>query len=282
MVEQVSLAALIIALGMLVDNAIVVSESIMVKMEHGKKPIESAIESSKELVLPLLISSLTTCSAFLPIALAKSNVGEFCLSLFQVITITLLTSWVLAITLIPLLCTMFIKVKKKEETYDTSFYKVYRKFLLIALKKKYITIVIVAIVFGLSILTMKKVPFIFIPNSDKPVMTATIKLPGGTSIKETQQIMNEIDEFIARELEVENTPKKGGILDLILTGGSTRKYPKEGITTWGTFIGESAPRFYLSFVPELSSPEYAFMLINVTTDKIIPEITKKLEEFYLL
>lgn len=279
MVEQVSLAALIIALGMLVDNAIVVSESIMVKMEHGKKPVASAIESSKELVLPLLISSLTTCSAFLPIALAKSNVGEFCLSLFQVITITLLTSWVLAITLIPLLCTMFIKVKKKEETYDTSFYKVYIKFLLIALKKKYITIVIVAIVFGLSILTMKKVPFIFIPNSDKPVMTATIKLPGGTSIKETQQIMNEIDEFIARELEVENTPKKGGILDLILTGGSTRKYPKEGITTWGTFIGESAPRFYLSFVPELSSPEYAFMLINVTTDKIIPEITKKLEEF---
>ena len=105
-------------------------------------------------------------------------------------------------------------------------------------------------------------------------MTATIKLPGGTSIKETQQIMNEIDEFIARELEVENTPKKGGILDLILTGGSTRKYPKEGITTWGTFIGEKCSRFYLSFVPELSSPEYAFMLINVTTDKIIPEITK--------
>lgn len=281
MVEQVSLAALIIALGMLVDNAIVVSESIIVKMENGKDAETAAVESTSELVFPLLISSLTTCSAFLPIALAKSSVGEFCLSLFQVITITLLTSWVLAITLIPLLCTMFIKVNKKEETFNSLFYKIYRGFLINALKKKYLTMGIMIAVLGLSLITMKKVPFIFIPSSDKPMMTATIKLPGGTSIKETEQIMNELDSYIEKELKVENNPKKTGIMDLFLTGGTTKKYPKEGIVTWGTFIGESAPRFYLSFVPELSSPEYAFMLINVTSDTVIPEITKKLEEFSL-
>lgn len=281
MVEQVSLAALIIALGMLVDNAIVVSESIMVKMEHGKDSITAAKESSSELVLPLLISSLTTCSAFLPIALAKSNVGEFCQSLFQVITITLLTSWLLAITLIPLLCTMFIKVNKKEETYNNKFYQKYRNFLLKALKKKHLSVTIAIVVLVLGLIVIRSVPFVFIPNSDKPVMTATFKLPGGTSIKETQKMMNDIDEFISKELKVENKPKKTGIFDLLLTGGTTKKYPKDGIVTWGTFIGESAPRFYLSFVPELSSPEYAFMLINVTSDKVIGDVMKKLEAYAL-
>ena len=126
MVEQVSLAALIIALGMLVDNAIVVSESIMVKMENGEDVISAVKESSSELVLPLLISSLTTCCAFLPIGLAQSDVGEFCKSLFQVISITLIVSWVLSMTLIPLLCVLYIKVQKKEETYNGPIYKKYK------------------------------------------------------------------------------------------------------------------------------------------------------------
>lgn len=279
MVEQVSLAALIIALGMLVDNSIVVSESIMVKMEHGKDPETAATESASELVLPLLISSLTTCSAFLPIALAKSNVGEFCLSLFQVVSMTLLCSWLLALTLIPLLCVLFLKVEKKEEKFDSPFYRIYRTFLITSLKNKFVSlgVLLASVVFGVKL--MGTVPFVFMPASDKAVITAEIKFPGGTSIQKTEAVMEEIDKFFAEELQVEPNKIEPSLIEKIMTGGTVEKYEKEGVLNWGTFIGESAPRFYLSFTPELSSPEYAFMLINTTSDTVIDEIISKFEEF---
>ena len=114
--DQISLAALIIALGMLVDNGIVMSESIMVSMEKGRSAFDAAIESSAELWMPLLTASLTTSAAFLPIYLAESSVGEFTSSLFKVVTITLLSSWVIALTVVPVLCVLFLRVGKKETT----------------------------------------------------------------------------------------------------------------------------------------------------------------------
>jgi len=108
--NQVSLAALIIALGMLVDNAIVMSESIMVRMSKGLSARESALHSAKELRYPLLTSSLTTAAAFLPIYLAQSMTGEYTQPLFKVVSITLLCSWVLALTLVPALCVFMDRV----------------------------------------------------------------------------------------------------------------------------------------------------------------------------
>ena len=108
--DQMSLASLIIALGMLVDNAIVMAESIMVQMSEGKDRRDAAIDSARELRVPLLISSLTTAAAFLPIFLSESSTGEYTAPLFKVVTITLLSSWVLALTMTPLLCVLFLKV----------------------------------------------------------------------------------------------------------------------------------------------------------------------------
>ena len=112
--NQVSLAALIMALGLLVDNAIVVSESIMVKMEEGQTAFNAAINASGELFTPLLVSSLTTSAAFLAFFLAENTMGEMMGPLFSVITITLLSSWILAMTMIPFLGARFIRVEKKE------------------------------------------------------------------------------------------------------------------------------------------------------------------------
>lgn len=112
-VDQISLAALIISLGMLVDNGIVMSESILVQMEKGKKAFNAAIDSAAELKTPLLVSSLTTAAAFLPIFLAESATGEYTASLFKVVTITLLCSWAISMTIIPMLCVYFLKVKIK-------------------------------------------------------------------------------------------------------------------------------------------------------------------------
>jgi multidrug efflux pump subunit AcrB len=111
--NQMSLAALIVALGMLVDNAIVMSESIMVMMREGKSRLESALDSTKELRAPLLIASLTTAAAFLPFFLAESDAGEYTGLIFTVVTITLLCSWVLSLTVFPLLC---VSIRRRPRT----------------------------------------------------------------------------------------------------------------------------------------------------------------------
>ena len=114
-INQISLTALIIALGLLVDNAIVIVESILVRRERGQDAVTAAIRSGKELSAPLLISSLTTAAAFMPIAMAKSAVGEYTSDIFYVVSIALLTSWLLAMTLVPMLTTVALKLKPNED-----------------------------------------------------------------------------------------------------------------------------------------------------------------------
>ena len=134
--DQMSLAALIIALGLLVDNAIVMSESILVGMGTGKRALDAAVEAAGELRIPLLTASLTTAAAFLPIYLAESATGEYTAPLFKVVSITLLCSWVLSLTMIPMLCVLFMRVKSQpqEESFASGAYRGYRRFLLSALR----------------------------------------------------------------------------------------------------------------------------------------------------
>ena len=112
--NQITLAALIMALGMMVDNGIVVAESIIVKMEEGDPATKAAIDSCSELFTPLLISTLTTSAAFLAFYLAESTMGDIMGPLFVVITIALISSWILSLSIVTLLCVFFLKVKKKE------------------------------------------------------------------------------------------------------------------------------------------------------------------------
>ncbi|MFC1538623.1 efflux RND transporter permease subunit [Candidatus Latescibacterota bacterium] len=263
-INQVTLAALIIALGMLVDNAIVMSENIMVQIKEGKKPVIAAIDSALELRIPLLVASLTTAAAFLPFYLAEGDMGEYVGSLFTVVTMALLCSWILSLTMIPLLCVKFIKVKSqdsdKKENYNSKFYLLYRRFLLILLRHRYSTVACTAVIFILAMYAFGFVPAIFFPNDDKPVMTAEFSLPLGTPIERTEKVVTEIEEFISDELLVNNAKE-------------------EGIKNWTTFIGESAPRFVLAFNPEPSKPGYAMLIINTTSNEIIPELIEKLETF---
>ena len=136
--DQMSLSALIIALGLLVDNAIVVSESGLVRLERGQEGVSAAIDAVAELKIPLLTSSLTTSAAFLPIYLAESTVGEYTAPLFEVVSIALICSWILSLTMIPMLCVQFMRAKEKsaEEAFDGGFYRAYRSFLHSALKNR--------------------------------------------------------------------------------------------------------------------------------------------------
>lgn len=265
--DQMSLAALIIALGLLVDNAIVMSESIMVQMEEGRPPVQAAIDSANELRIPLLTSSLTTAAAFLSIFLAKSAVGEYTAPIFKVVTITLMSSWVLALTMTPLFCVKFIKVKQKqEEGFNSNFYKKYRGLLILLLRHPILTIIGTLVIFFASLQLSGFIPAIFFPANDKAVMSAELKFPVGTPLEKTEQMVAEVEEFI-----------KGNLLAELDEDGDV---VKDGVINWASIIGSGPPRFYLSATVEPESPEYCYMLINVTDRwKMDSEFSPALENF---
>jgi multidrug efflux pump subunit AcrB len=260
--DQMSLASLIIALGMLVDNAIVMSESIMVRMAAGRPPAEAALRSAHELRIPLLTSSLTTAAAFLPIYLAKSSTGEYTAPLFKVVTIALLCSWLLALTVTPLLCVTFLRVKGNPEaaSYDSPFYRRYRAMLLRALRHPWLSLGAVVGLLLVAFLGLGQLPFIFFPPSDKSTFTVALEMPLGTSIERTEEVAREVNGFIDRELRVSDERDSG-------------------VTRWGTWIGEGAPKFELSYNPEPPSPNYAFLLVRTTAREALLEMIPRLEAF---
>ncbi len=262
-IDQMSLAALIIALGMLVDNAIVMSESIMVQIAEGKSPVKAAIDSGAELRIPLLTSSLTTAAAFLPIYLAESSTGEYTAPLFKVVTIALLSSWLLSLTMTPLMCVTFLREKAApaEGRYRSGFYRTYRRLLLLGLRHRLISLGLALGIFFAAMQGFRLIPSIFFPPNDKAILKAEFELPMGTPIENTEALVKRIEAFMQAEL------------------AATRERP-EGIVDWATFIGQGAPRFVLNFNPEQAKPEYAVMIVNATSVRVIQEkIIPRMEAF---
>ena len=260
--DQMSLAALIISLGLLVDNAIVMSESIMVQIADGKKSLDAAIDSAAELRIPLLIGSLTTAAAFLPIYLAESDVGEYTAPLFKVVTITLLCSWFLAESITPWFCVRFVRVRSRQRGTDSKFYQRYRKYLLYLLRHPIRTVLIVFVIFLIAMQGFRFIPSVFFPRNEKALYTAEFELPSGTPIHRTEAVVKEIEAFMLEEL----------------VAGSERP---EGIMNWSTYIGQGAPRFFLGYNPVPLKPEYAVMVINTTSNAVIDSLIQKTERFCL-
>ncbi len=252
-IDQMSLASLIISLGLLVDNAIVMSESIMVGMQEGKPVSRAAVDSAAELRIPLLTSSLTTSAAFLPIFLAESGTGEYTAPLFKVVTLTLLCSWLLSLTMTPLLCVLFLKVKRREEAgFQGRFYRFYRGFLITLLRRPLLTVLATILIFLGVMRLFPFVPQIFFPANDKAVMEIEFKLPLGTPLEKTAGIVAGVEAFIAKELQVDYDET-----------GTVRK---EGIVHWTTFIGQGAPKYHLPYNPEPRASHYAYLLAT-TSDR---------------
>ena len=260
--NQMSLAALIIALGLLVDNSIVMSESIMVQLAAGKSRLEAMLDSAAELRIPLLVSSLTTAAAFLPIYLAESSAGEFTSPIFTVVAITLLSSWLLAITAIPLLSFYFMRVKAEPtgEHFDTRFYRTYRRGLLFALRHRGLSVFGIVGIFAGALWAFRFVPNIFFPASPNAVLTAEITLPSGTQIERTEEVTAAVERFVAEELSVSGDRA-------------------QGVINWASFVGEGAPRYVLTYSPEPPKPAYAFVLMNVTSRDYVDVLIPQLERF---
>ncbi len=264
-INQMSLAALIIALGLLVDNAIVVSESIMVSMGKGTPVTKAAIESCKELQIPLLISSLTTASAFLPIYLAESAVGEYTAALFVVVSTTLLVSWLLALTMTPLLCQSFMRAPKATDgdEFDSLFYRLYRGTLRFVLRFRLLSLAFAIAMFFGSLPLWGYVPNIFFPAQEDPFFLAAFNLPPGTSMDATIDMSKKIDRYLEDELKVD------------------RSGEEEGVVSWTAFIGETPPPFTLGYSPSPSLGGYCELMVNVTSVEAAKAAMAKLQTFAL-
>ncbi|MEM6639899.1 MAG: efflux RND transporter permease subunit [Pseudomonadota bacterium] len=262
-VNQISLAALIIALGLLVDNAIVMVESVLVKRENGMGAVQAAVESGNEMKMPLLISSLTTGAAFMPIGLAESAVGEYTADIFYVVTIALLLSWLLAMTLVPMLTTVLLKV----DTGQTSEggenekwgYRMYRKILVAVLRQRLLFGLGVVGAFASAIWAMGFVTAQFIAPSEDPVFTGKLELPLGTSIETSQSVITDLNAFIREDLY---TNSDGQLLD-----------------NWLVFIGEGGPRFTLALDPPERNPANSFLIGNALRGQDVPAAITRIQDY---
>lgn len=259
-INQVSLAGLIIALGLLVDNGIVINESIMLKMEAGKRGIKAAGLTIKELKIPLLVASLTTVAAFMPIALAESVIGEFCAAIFYIVAIALGSSWVFSITIIPAFASFFLKVKiknadAKKDQEDSTALQQYEKFIYTILRFRWFTALLTLSLFGTISFALSDVPTVFIPPSDEAIVNVELDLPLGRDIEATRKLSDEM------EAVYQSVKDDSGL-----------------ITGWTNFIGSSAPKFKLGYNPDSGSAAHISSIVNVQdTEALDPTIAKLIE-----
>lgn len=246
--ERMSLATLIISLGLLVDNGIVIAEDFKRRLEQGIDRYKAMVQGCKELAVPLLSSSATTILFFLPLMLAEHVAGEYTRSISLVILITLLSSWVLALTVTPILSYYFIKVPKTTSSDSnefgklTSYYAKYEQFLHWVLKHKALFMAAMFILFIGAGASMKFVAKQFFPNSDRTQVLVNIDLPRGTSSRETNRQMQEIFTWF------------------------NNKEQFDYIESFSGYVGFSGPRFVLSLNPEDPAENKGFIVLNVTPE----------------
>ena len=264
--NQVTLAALIMALGMMVDNAIVVAETILVKMENGIDAKKAAIDACSELFTPLLISTLTTSAAFLAFYMAESTMGDIVGPIFVVISLALLSSWILALTVITLLCYLFLKVIPKSEKKVSFIDKIinklklyYKDLILIALSYKRLVLFGIIAAFFLSLLGFGKIAFVFFPDSDRNMITVDINLPQGTRIEATEQVVKDIENFMKTNLLVNDSKPNG-------------------VTDWSAYVGKGPESYDLGYSTDEPDASYAHILINTSDFVYNNDLVEKLDK----
>jgi multidrug efflux pump len=263
--QRISLATMIIALGMFVDNAIVVSDDIQVNLESGMDRKDAVIKTGRSLAVPLLTSTLTTVFAFGPIILQIGSTGDYTKSLGQVMIILLMGSWFFSMFSSTSLCYWFMKTKpaggtdKKEkiDPYQGKFYQIYRKILIFGLRNRMLVLGFVGVAFALAVFGFTKIPRILFPNGDRNQYTVNIELPAGTHIEETDRTVREFSAWLQDKNE---NPEITGAI---------------------AYVGNGGPRFFLSLSPTDPDPHSAFVLVNTQTGDQVDELIKRTRQHLL-
>ncbi|MCB1717287.1 MAG: efflux RND transporter permease subunit, partial [Candidatus Competibacteraceae bacterium] len=246
--QRISLGALIIALGMLVDNAIVVTDGILVRVSRGMDRIKAANEVVTQTATPLLGATIIAVLAFVPIGFSADNTGEYTRSLFLVMLISLMLSWITALTLTPLLCHMYIKPERSSEgaePYGGWFYNSYRALLRFSIRVRYLTLLLMLVLLAAAVYGFGLLKAGFFPSSSQPQFTVHYWMPQGSDIRATSQDMKVIERYVS-ELD--------------------------GITGVSSYIGAGALRFQLTYGPEDSNPSYGLLIADVDDYKQIPAL----------
>ena len=256
LLERISLGALIIALGMLVDNAIVVVDGMLVRIQQGMDRSKAAVAVVKQTAWPLLGATVIAVLAFAAIGTSQDNTGEYTRSLYTVILISLLLSWVTAVTVTPLLCVMFLKVPEGEgaakDPYGGKFYQVFRGFLNGCIRARWLTVALVVGAFAASLYGFGNLQQSFFPNSTRPQFMVDYWLPQGTRIERTEADVKSIEEYIR------------GV---------------EGVTHVTSIVGQGAPRFLLTYTPEKQNSAYAQLLIDVENSTQLDAVSEQVQAY---
>lgn len=260
--QRVSLGALIIALGMLVDNAIVVTEGMLIRIQGRMDRIKAAREVVGQGMIPLLGATVIAVLAFASIGVSEDATGEYLGSLFQVMLISLMLSWLIAITVTPLFCTMFLKESKpdagsaQKDPYQGIIFLVYIKFLRQSIRRRWISVAVMLVLLVAALYGFGLLKDSFFPESTRPQFELHYWLPAGTDIRQTSQDLEKIEKHLL-------TNKR--------------------VTSTASYIGAGATRFMLPFAPQTSMDKsYGLVLITVRDyrdiDSLIPDLMRYLTE----
>ncbi|MEM8867512.1 MAG: efflux RND transporter permease subunit [Verrucomicrobiota bacterium] len=252
--HRISLGALIIALGMMVDNAIVVTEGILVGVQQGRRKLEIAKEIVSQTMWPLLGGTLVGCVAFAPIGFAPGNTAEYTGHLFWVILISLLFSWIFALTLTPLFCYLSFKESEGADTgpkEDGAFMRGYKGFVALTLKLRWPIVGAVVAMFVLSMWGFRFVTPGFFPASTTPQLVIDYWLPQGTDISRTDADMQKLESELAQI---------------------------EGVTKVHALIGAGALRYMLIYDGETGNSAYGQILLGVNDYKILDGMIQKVQD----
>ncbi|TNF99922.1 MAG: efflux RND transporter permease subunit, partial [Gammaproteobacteria bacterium] len=254
--QRISLGALIIALGMLVDNAIVVAEGMLVRIKAGEEGIKVAREVVAKTMWPLLGGTIVGIVAFAAIGLSDDSTGEFANSLFWVILISLLLSWFTAVTITPLFCIMFLKPDKSTDTqsdpYGGFIFQRYKQFLRASIDHRTKTLVVVIGLFIASIVGFGYVKQSFFPDSNTPMFYFDMWNVEGTDIRKTRDDLLKIDKYL---------------------------HTLDGVVSSTTVVGRGALRYTLVYSPPSPSSSFGQIIISTETLEDIPRVQKKLDEY---
>ena len=239
--HKISLGALIIALGLLVDDAIIAVEMMVRKMEEGLSRFDAATFAYTSTAMPMLTGTLITAAGFLPIGLAKSAAGEYTFSMFSVNAIALIVSWVVAVVFTPYIGYVLLKARPAggghHEVFDGPFYRRFRALVQRCVEWRKTTIVATLFVFGLGVYGFKFIEQQFFPDSSRPELMVELWLPEGSSFAATEAQVKKFEAFLARQQGIES------------------------VTSW---VGTGAPRFYLPL-------DQIFPQTNVAQVVVLPE-----------
>lgn len=279
--HKISLGALILALGLLVDDAIIAVEMMAIKMEQGYSRIKAAGFAWKTTAFPMLTGTLITAAGFLPIATAQSSTGEYTRSIFQVVTIALLVSWVAAVLFVPYLgekllpdftkmghqapwyVRLWARITKKPQLqtvaisqdhhydpYQSSFYLRFRKMVEFCVTYRKTVIVTTVGIFVLSVLMFKMVPQQFFPPSNRAEILVDLKLEEGASLTATEQAVKKVEQFLSKQ---------------------------KGIDNYVAYVGTGSPRFYLPLDQQLPQASFAQFVVLASSLDDRDEIRRSLE-----